>query len=110
MVPEKSELLSEKIGTGKSLGTGIGNISVPEKSLCTKTSISVAKTLEFRRLMINFSFFLVVSEPISEKMLPEKVSEPVSVNFGIGKRSRDWYWKHLLPKKVLVSVSEIFGT
>ena len=43
-------------------------------------------------------------------MLPEKVSEPVSVNFGIGKRSRDWYWKHLLPKKVLVSVSEIFGT
>ena len=69
------------------IGTGIGNISVPEKSLCTKTSISVAKTLEFRRLMINFSFFLVVSEPISEKNAPGK-----SLGTGIGKF---WYWKKI---------------
>ena len=43
-------------------------------------------------------------------MIPEKVSEPVSVKFGIGKKSRNRYRKNLVPKKVPVSVSEIFGT
>ena len=43
-------------------------------------------------------------------MVSEKVLEPVSVKFGIGKKSRYRYWKNLVPKKVPVSVSEIFGT
>ena len=40
----------------------------------------------------------------------KKVSEPVSLKFGIGKKSRNRYRKNLVPKKVPVSVSEIFGT
>ena len=44
-----------------------------------------------------FSFFLVVSEP-------------VSVKFGIGKKSQNRYRKNLVPKKVPVSVLEIYGT
>ena len=40
----------------------------------------------------------------------KKVSEPVSVKFGIGKKSRNRYRKNLVPKKVPVSVSKIFGT
>ena len=52
----------------------------------------------------NCSFFLVVSEQVLEK-----VSEPVSVKFEINK-SRNRYQKNLIPKKVLVSVSKIFGT
>ena len=33
----------------------------------------------------NFPFFLGVSEPVSEKMVPEKVSELVSEKFGTKK-------------------------
>ena len=40
----------------------------------------------------------------------KKVSEPVSVKFGTGKKSRNRYQKNLVPEKVLVSVSKIFGT
>ena len=45
----------------------------------------------------NFSFFLVVSEPVSENLVPEK-----SLGTGIGKI---WY-----RKKVSKAVSEKFGT
>ena len=59
----------------------------------------------------NFSFFLVVSEPVSEKIWHrKKVSEPVSVKFGIAKKSWNRYRKDLVPKKVPASVSKIFGT
>ena len=51
-----------------------------------------------------FFIFLVVSEPVSEKigtgnkyrnryqnnLVPKKVSEPVSEKFGTGKKSRNW--------------------
>ena len=40
----------------------------------------------------------------------KKVSEPVSVKFGTGKKSRNRYRKNLVPEKVPVSVSKIFGT
>ena len=40
----------------------------------------------------------------------KKVSESVSLNCGIVKKSRNRYRKNLVPKKVPVSVSEIFGT
>ena len=55
----------------------------------------------------NFSFFLVVSEKFGTG---KKVSEPVLVKNGIGKKSRNRYRKNLVPKKVPVSVSKIFGT
>ena len=40
----------------------------------------------------------------------KKVSEPVSVKLSIGKKSRNRYRENLVPKKVPVSVSKIFGT
>ena len=41
----------------------------------------------------------------------KKVSEPVSVKFGIGKKSRNRYRKNLVPKKGTgISVSKIFST
>ena len=45
----------------------------------------------------NCSFFLVVSEPVSEKI-------------GTGKKSRNRYRKNLVPEKVLELESNIFGT
>ena len=54
----------------------------------------------------NFSFFLVVSE---------KFGTGKSLGTGIGKiwyrkKSQNRYWKNFVPRKVLVSVTEIFGT
>ena len=57
----------------------------------------------------------MVSEPVSEKIVPEKslgtgigkiwyrekVSEPVSENFGTGKKSQNRYRKNLVPEKGL---------
>merc|ERR1719507_2108309 len=78
-----SEPVSEKFGTGKSTGIGIGKKNGYRYRLGTGTG--------------NCSFFLVVSEPVSEK-------------FGTGKKSWNRYRKKLVPKKVPVSVSKIFGT
>ena len=47
-----------------------------------------------------------ISGGIGKIWYRKKVSEPVSVKFGIGKKSR----KYLVPKKELVSVAKIFGT
>ena len=112
LVPEKvSEPVSEKFGTGKRSRNRYRKNLVPEL-------IFVAKNFEFRRFIMgtgtgtgNFSFFLVVSEPVSEK-------------FGTGKKSRNRYRKNLVPekspgtgigkiwyrKKVSEPVSEKFGT
>ena len=104
-----SEPASEKFGTGKSIGTGIGKIwyrkKVPEpvsekfgtgkrsrnryrKNLVPEL-IFVAKFFEFRRIIMgtgagtgNFSFF---SGGIGKIWYCKKVSEPVSVKFGTGK-------------------------
>ena len=40
----------------------------------------------------------------------KKVSEPVSLKLSIGKKSLNRYRENLVPKKVPVSVSKIFGT
>ena len=57
-----------------------------------------------------FHFFWWYRNRYRKNLVPEKVSEPVSVKFGIGKKSRNRYRKNLVPKKVPVSVSKIFGT
>ena len=72
----------------------------------------------------NLLFFLVVSEPVSEKfgteksprtsikknLVPKKVLEPVSENFGTKKSIGTGLEKNLVPKKVPEPVSENFGT
>ena len=64
-------------------------------------------------------FFLVLSEPVSEKSGTGKSPESVSLKFGMGKKSRNRYRKNSVPKKgnvwyrnkVSVSVSfNILGT
>ena len=45
-----------------------------------------------------------------KNLVPKKLSEPVSVKFSTGKKSRNRYRKNLVPKKVPVSVSKVFGT
>ena len=57
-----------------------------------------------------FSFFWWYRNQYRKNLVLEKVSEPVSVKFGIGKKVRNWYRKNLVPKKVPVSVSKIFST
>ena len=58
----------------------------------------------------NFIFSGGIGTGIVKNWYRKKVSEPVSLKFGIGKKSRNRYRKNLVPKKVPVSVSEIFGT
>ena len=58
----------------------------------------------------NFHFFCGIGTGIVKNWYRKKVSEPVSLKFGIGKKSRNRYRKNLVPKKVPVSVSKIFGT
>ena len=58
----------------------------------------------------NFHFFGGIGTGIGTNWYRKKVSEPVSVKFGIGKKSRNRYRKNLVPKKVPVSVSKIFST
>ena len=55
-------------------------------------------------------FFGGMGTSIRKNWYRKKVSEPVSVKFGIGKKSRNRYRENLVPKKVPVSVSKIFGT
>ena len=57
-----------------------------------------------------FIFSGGIGTGIGKNWYRKKVSEPVSVKFGIGKKSRNRYRKNLVPKKVPVSVSKIFGT
>ena len=113
-----SEPVPEKFGTGKesrnqywtnlvpkkSLGNGIGKICIG-KSL--ETSI---KNLDFLRQNLrwvlvpnrNFSIFGGIGKIWHRK----KVSELVSVKFGISRKSRNRNWKNLVPKKVSETVSE----
>merc|ERR1712218_60093 len=86
-----SEPVSEKFGTGKRSRNRYRKNLVPEQ-------IFVAIFFEFGKFIMgtgtgtgNFSFFLVVSEPVSEK-------------FGTGKKSRNRYWKNLVSEKSLGTV------
>ena len=99
------EPVSEKFGTGKSLGTGIGKIWYRKKyryryrkkfgtgtEFC-RTNFGILKICNGYRYRLgtgtgNCSFFLVVSEPVSEK-------------FGTGKKSWNRYRKYLVPEKSL---------
>ena len=57
-----------------------------------------------------FHFFGGIGTGIGKIWYRKKVSEPVSVKFGIGIKSRNRYRENLVPKKVSESVSKIFGT
>ena len=83
--------------------------------------IFFAKILEFRRFIIGTGTVLVsvpgichfsggIGTGIGKIWYRKKVSEPVSVKLSIGKKSRNRYRENLVPKKVPVSVSKIFGT
>ena len=49
----------------------------------------------------NFSFFCGIGTGIGKNWYRKKVSEPVSENFGTGKKSRNRYRKNLVPEKGL---------
>ena len=57
-----------------------------------------------------FHFFGGIGTGIGKIWYQKKVSEPVSVKFGIGKKSWNWYQKNLVPTQVPVLVSKTFGT
>ena len=105
-----SEPVSEKIGTGTSVGTDIGNVW------------KIYDRWQYRYW--EFFIFLVVSEPVSEKIgtgkslgtgigkiwYRKKVSEPVSEKFGTGKKSRNRYRKNLVPEKSIgIGIVKYFG-
>ena len=52
-------------------------------------------------------FFGGIGTGIGTNWYREKVSEPVSVKFGIGKKSRNRYWENLVPEK---SLGTVIGT
>ena len=44
-----------------------------------------------------------VSELVSERLVLEKVSEPVSVKFGAGKKFWNQYWKNLVLELIFIA-------
>ena len=57
-----------------------------------------------------FIFSGGIGNGIEKMWFRKKVSEPIPVKFGTGKKSRNRYRKNLVPEKVPVSVSKIFCT
>ena len=57
-----------------------------------------------------FHLFGGIGTGIGKNWYRKKVSEPVSENFGTGKKYRNRYRKNLVPEKVSEPVSEKFGT
>ena len=114
MVPDKVlQPVSEKISTGKSLGTDIGKTWY-RKKVSEPVSVKFGTGADF--CCQNFGIqkissgyrnwyreFLIFSDGIGTGMgkiwYRKKVSEPVSVKIGIGKKSRNRYRKNLVPKK-----------
>ena len=109
-----SEPVSEEIGTGKSLGSGIGKFGSGKKSrnryrkYLVPEMIFIAKILEFRRFVMGTGTVQVPVLVVSEQV-PEKISEPVSVKFGIGKTGLGTGIGKIWDRKK-VSVLEKFGT
>ena len=66
----------EKFGTENSPGTSL------------KTKFGTEKSLKL----------------VSKNLVPKKVSESVSEKIGTGKKSRNWYWKILVPEIIFVKV------
>ena len=116
-----SEPESKKIGTEKSLGTGIENFWYRKKSRNRSRKILVPKTnigtgLEiFQNISIDLglglvpfpgfcNFFYGIGTGLEKKLVPKKVSEPVSKKMSTEKKSRNQSRKILVPKKVSESV------
>ena len=141
MVPKKvSEPVSKKFGTEKSLGTGLEKFWYRKKSRNRSRKILVPKKnietslKNFQNISVDLGpglvpfpgflqFFDGIGTGLEKKLVPKKVSEPVSKkmstekSLGIGlekfwyqKKSRNRYRKNLVPKKVSESVSENFST
>ena len=105
-----SEPVSEKFGTGKKSRNRYRKDLVPKKvpvSVSTEfrcQNLGILKIFNGYRYRIgtgteNFSFFWWYRNQYRKKMVPEKVSEPVLVIFGIGKKSGNRYRKNLVLKK-----------
>ena len=92
-----SEPVSEKFGTGADF-------------CCQNFGIQKISNGYRNRYREFFIFSGGIGTGIGKIWYRKKVSEPVSVKFGIGKKSRNRYRKNLVPKKVPVSLSKIFGT
>ena len=69
-------------------------------------------TFGYREFLVPvfFSFLLVVSEPVLEKMVPHKVLQPVSEKISTGKSLGTDIGKTWYRKKVSEPVSVKFGT
>ena len=128
MVPKKvSEPVSKKFGTEKSLGTGLEKfwyrkksrnrsrkILVPKKNIETSLKIFQNISVDLGPGLVPFpgflQFFYGIGTGLEKKLVPKKVSEPVSKkmstekSLGIG-LEEFWY-----RKKVSESVSKKFGT
>ena len=101
-VPEKvSEPVSEKFGTGKKVSEPVSEkFDTGTDFRCQ--NLGILKIYNGYRYRIgtgteNFSFFWWYRNRYRNRLVPEKVSEPVSVKFGIGKKSRNRYRENLVP-------------
>ena len=81
-----TEPISEKFGIAKSFGSGIGKIWY-----CKKVSEQVSEKIGTEK----------VTETVSEKIGTVKVKEPVLEKNCTGKKSRNWYCKYLVQKKMV---------
>ena len=128
MVPKKvSEPVSKKFGTEKSLGTGLEKFwyrkksrNRSRKSLVSKKNIGTNLKI-FQNISVDLGtglvpfpgflqFFDGIGTGLEKKLVPKKVSEPVSKKMSTEKKSRNRSRKILVPKKVSESVSKKFGT
>ena len=117
----------EKLGTEKSLGTGLEKFWYQKKSrnwsrknLVSKKNIGTSLKI-FQNISVYLGpglvpfpgflqFFDGIGTGLEKKLVPKKVSEPVSKKMSTEKKSRNRSRKILVPKKVSESVSKKFGT
>ena len=106
-----SEPVSKQIGTGKSLGASIGKIWYQEK-VSEPVSEKFNTGTDFRRKILGIlkiyngsgtGIFLFFSGGIGTGTAKiwywKQVLESVSVKFGIGKKSQNWYRKKFATEK-----------
>ena len=125
---KKSRNRSRKFfGTEKSLGTGLEKFWYRKKSrnrsrknLLPKKNIGTSLE-NFQNISVDLGpglvpfpgflqFFDGIGTGLEKKLVPKKVSEPVSKKMSTEKKSRNRSRKILVPKKVSESVSKKFGT
>ena len=67
--------------------------------LCNNCTVHQSVTYRYWEIFI----FWWYRNRYRNKLVPEKVSEPISEKFATGKKSRNRYWKYLVPEMIFIA-------